>query len=356
MPADDPTTASPSPTPIEELQALIYGGLGTQLVYVAARLGIVDMLADGPRASAEVAARAGAHPVALHRVMRALARVGVLEEQADGRFALTPVGELLRAGRPGSQRAAALGWGEEYWPAFGALLHAVQTNETPFEHVHGLDLFAYFARNPSASAQFNDRMAARARAEIAAVLAVHDFSGARRIVDVAGGVGVGLSAILCRYPDARGILFDLPAVVASAPATLGAAGVAERCEIVGGDVFRDDLPQGDVYVLSRFIHDWDDEPAGAILRRVRSAMPAGATVLLLESVLPQRVVRPPGSALRLDPVLFDLTMMVVSGGRERTEEEHRALMAGARLRLVRVVPTGTPDGLCVVEGVAADAD
>jgi hypothetical protein len=356
MSADDPTKTAPDLTPVEELRALIFGGLGTQLVYVAAKLGLAEALADGPRASADVAAAVQAHPETLHRIMRALARIGVLEERDDRRFALTPVGELLRTGQPGSLSGFALGWGEESWAACGALLHAARTGQAPFEHVHGRSFFAYFADNPQARAQFDDRMAARARVEIAAVLGVYDFSGARRIVDVAGGVGVTLSATLTRCPSARGILFDLPEVVASAPATLSAAGVAERCEVVGGDVFRDDLPQGDVHLLSRFIHDWDDAPATEILRRVRAAMPAGATVLLLESVLPRRVVRATGPALRFDPIVFDLAMMVTTGGRERTVEEHGALMAAAGLRLVRVVPTGAPDGLCVVEAIAAEAD
>jgi hypothetical protein len=262
---------------------------------------------------------------------------------------------VLKAGQPGSLAGFALAWGEENWAACGALLHAARTGETPFEHVHGLGFFDYFVRNPTAAAQFNDRMAARTRSEIAAVLRVFDFSSARRIVDVAGGIGVTLSAILTRQAGARGVLFDLPAVVASAPATFAAAGVADRCEVVGGDVFEAELPAGALYLLSRYIHDWDDGPAGAILRQVRSAMPPAATVVLLETVLPERVVRPPGPVMHFDPVLFDLWMMIALGGRERTEAQHRALLAGAGLRLVRVIPTGAPDGLCVLEAVAAEA-
>jgi hypothetical protein len=329
--------------PYAELMRLTNGYQVTQAIQVAAVLGIADLLANGARTSDDLAAATGTHASSLHRVLRALAALGVFREDADRRFSLTPLGQCLRsdAARPVGPWAEFVGT-PYHRASWGDLLHTVQTGETAFRHMYGTDIWEYRSREPEAGVLFDRAMTALSRGAAQAVVAAYDFSRFPRIVDVGGGHGAMLAAILASHPSARGVLFDQPNVVAGAAEVLEPAGVADRCEIVGGSFFAAVPGGGDVYLLKAILHDWEDAEAGAILRNCRQAAGPGATLLVLE-----RVVALPNE----DPMtkLSDLNMMVMTGGRERTEAEFAALLSAAGFRMTAVVRTGAP--ISVIESV-----
>ncbi|HET6467429.1 MAG TPA: methyltransferase [Geminicoccaceae bacterium] len=316
------------------LLALASGAWIGQAVHVAARLGIADLLGDGPKPPAALAAATGTDATALYRLLRALASLGVFAEDAGGRFTLTPLAEGLRSDAPGSLRGYAIMMGEEWhWRAWGELLESVRTGGSAFERVHGCELFRYFAEHPEAARVFNAAMTSRTGQETAAVTGAYDWP-AGTIVDVGGGQGALLTAILARRPEARGILFDLPHVIDAARRPIEEKGLAARCELVGGDFF-DRVPAGgDLYLIKRVLHDWDDGRAAAILRCCRAAMAADARLLVIEHVLP------PGNAPSWGKLL-DLQMLVLTpGGQERDEAGFHGLLATAGFRLERVLPAG----------------
>jgi hypothetical protein len=330
--------------PVTALQQLVGGYQVSQALHVAATLGIADRLGDGPQSCEDLAA-ADAHAPTLYRLLRALAAVGVFREEPDRRFALTPLGEGLRTDAPKPVGPMAVHIGQpSYWQAWGHLLHSVRTGENAFRALHGMDVWAYRARHPEAGARFDAAMTAGSRRVAGAVVGAYDFGSRRCVVDIAGGQGALLAAILTRHPHLRGVLFDQPHVVAGAGPVLQAAGVAGRCEAVGGDFFTAELPPGDLYVLSRIIHDWEDEPATALLRNCRRGLAADGRLLLVE-----RVLAPPneGAAGKFS----DLNMLVSPGGRERSRDEFAALLAAAGFRLEAVHPTAAD--VEVVEAVPA---
>lgn len=307
----------------------------SQALHVAARLGIADLLVDGPRSPAELAQTTRTDAGALYRVLRALASVSVFAEDEEGRFALTPLAEGLRADAPASMRAFIMMMGEDWhWRAWGELLESVRTGQSAFEHVFGCGLFAYFAARPEAARVFDAAMTSRTDQEKAAVLAAYDWP-AGTIVDVGGGVGALLAAILARRPDAHGVLFDLPHVTTDATERIEQAGVSQRCKVVAGDFFQEVPPGGDLYLLKGIIHDWDDQHALAILRNCRAAIADGGRLLVIGHVLA------PGNAPSWGKLL-DLEMLVMThGGRERSEVEYRALLRQAGFELERVIPTAS---------------
>jgi hypothetical protein len=324
---------------------MIHGSKITQLLSVVAKLGIADLLRDGPKHSEELAQAVGAHPRTLYRVLRALASLGVFAEDQAQCFHLTPLANLLRAEVPESLRALAIVYGEEWiWHAEGALLYSVRTGKAAFHHVHGMSPFDYYRQHAEAAAGFNAAMTSVSGHEFAAIIAAYDFAGMATIVDVGGGHGALLAEILKTYPHMRGILFDLPAVVESAQPLLEAAGITARCTRVAGDFFQTLPGGGDAYILKRVIHDWDDAPAAAMLTQCRRAMPAHSRLLLMERVIP------PGNAPSLGK-LGDITMLLHYGGLERTEAEYRGLLEVAGFTLVRIIPTQAP--LSIIEGVPA---
>jgi hypothetical protein len=327
----------PGEPPTVTLRRLVNGYQVTQAIHVAAVLGIADQLADGPRSSDDLAEAVGVHAPSLHRVLRALASVGVLHEGDDGRFALTEVGACLRsdAADPVGGWAAYVG-GHAHFAAWGNLLHAVRTGENPFRAVHGADVWDYRAGHPEDGARFDQAMTDNTRRTNRRLLEAYDFAPFASVVDVGGGHGALLVALLSAYPRMRGVLFDLPHVVA------GAAIDAARCEVVGGSFFDDPLPAGaDAYVLKAILHDWEDDDAVRILRACRSAAPGHALLLVVE-----RDLGAPNEAP--DAKFSDLNMMVGPGGRERTSGEFAALFAAGGFALRRAVPTGM--GLSVYEG------
>jgi hypothetical protein len=325
------------------MQELIAGGMFPPLLYVAAKLGIADLLADGPQPIDALAAATGTQASALFRVLRALASRGVFTHDAEQRVALTPLAALLRSNVPGSLRAMVAFSGSPWlWQAWSHLLEGVQTGQTAFDLAHGMSFFAYLAQHPDAAAVFNQYMAEAPLHRHAVIATAADFSGMRRVVDVGGGHGASLSAILHAHPALRGVLFDQPQVVAGAHDHLLAAGVADRCDIVGGDFFAAVPAGGDAYLLSAILHNWDDDRALQILQNCRRAMAGHGKLLVAERIVPEG--NAPSQAK-----LVDVNMLVQHGGQQRTEAEFRALFARAGFQLTHVVLA--PSDLGVIEGV-----
>jgi SAM-dependent methyltransferase len=330
-----------------QLSRLMDGYLVTQLLYVAARLGIADAFADGPRAADVVAGDIGVEPRLVRRVLRGLAAEGMLDEHPDGRFSLTAVGSCLRRDVASSLRGAILARGDLYYPAAAGLLDAVRQGGSAFEHVHGTGFFDFLSAHPDHAARFHTSMADRARREAADIVAAYDFSNYRRLVDVGGGEGILLEAILTATPQLQAVLFDRQSVVEGARDRLATVGLADRCEVVAGD-FLANVPAGaDVYMLSRVIHNWDDDAAVRILTNCHRAMAPAGTLLLADVVLPTRAADHP-AAIRMD-----LHMLTLLRGRERTADEQAHLLGVAGFGLARIVPTGSPTGISVIEAAAA---
>jgi len=323
------------------LTLLISGYWVSQAVYAAAKLGLADLLKDGPRSAADLAAASGTKPELLFRLLRALASVGVFAETTSGVFTLTQTAALLQSDVAGSQRDLALMMGEEHYEVWGRLVEALQTGKNAFEKQCGLPIFDYLAKHPEKGKIFDAAMVGIHGRETAAVLDAYDFSGIDKLVDVGGGNGSKLAAILRRYPSLRGLLYDLPHVVERARPQLQAAGVADRCETVGGNFFENVPNGGDAYLMRHIIHDWNDEQSLTILRNIHRAMVDDGRLLLVESVIP------PGNE-PFGAKFLDLTMMLIPGGKERTEVEYRALYEAAGFTLTHIVPTSTE--ISVIEG------
>ncbi|MEQ2005287.1 MAG: methyltransferase [Limisphaerales bacterium] len=330
-------------SPPRHLLRLITGYWVTQLIHVVARLEIADRLAAAPRACDELAAECGVRARELHRVLRALAAEGLFTEVAPGTFAVTSLGELLQKNRPGSLHARALVSGDKDYAAWGALLHSVQTGQPAFDHVHSEDHFTWLQRHPNMAAAFHETMTQFAAHYYRAVVDAFDFGRFRCVVDIGGGHGQLLALILARHPTIRGILFDAPHVIAGAGGPLREAGVASRCELIGGDFFVSVPSEGDAYVMSHILHDWDDESAARLLQTLRRTVDAGTHLLIVEKIIP------PGDGPSLAK-LMDINMLVLTGGLERTEGEFRELLTRAGFRLERVTPTAS--FMNVLESVA----
>jgi hypothetical protein len=323
-------------SPSDQMLQMISGFWVSRALYVAAKLGFADHLHDQARTAAELAAVTGTHAPSVYRVLRALASVGVFVEDEQGRFAVTPLGETLRSAVPGSQRAFAISeLGGGHYTAWGDVLHSVQTGAIAFDHVFGTPVWDYYAAHPEEAQVFNDSMTGLTRMVEAAVVDAYDFAPFAKIVDVGGGHGGFLAAILRANPAATGVVFDAPQVIAGTSPHLVAAGVAERCTAVGGDFFQSVPPGGDLVTLKAIIHDWDDERSLAILKNCHQAMAPGATLIVVDTVIP------PGNTPAMGKFI-DLIMLVMTGGRERTEEQFRNLLAAAGFTLTRVIPTRSP--------------
>ena len=327
------------------MATMAFGNVVAQAVYVAAKLGIADLLEAGPKSVEELARATRTHAPSLARLLRALASLDVfVEDETTGHYALNPLGATLLSGKPGSVREAVLMAGD---PLFnrpcGEMTQSVASGQPAFERVFGTRFFDYLARHPDAAAVFDIGMAMFSETENAPIAAAYDFSTFARVIDVGGGRGGFLAAILRAHPDVRGALYDLPHVVKEATA-LDAPELQGRTSRLGGDFLQSVPALFDAYVLKRVLHDWDDDTCVAILRRCREGLPAAGRVLAIDAVL-----RPGNDP---DPSkVSDLLMMILCPGRERTEAEFAAVFATAGLHLTRVVPTPTP--LSIVEGAPA---
>jgi hypothetical protein len=324
---------------------MITGFWVSRAIYVAAKLGLADLVKDSPKTAVELARLTGTHSPSLYRALRALASVGVFADDGQGRFAQTPLSETLRSDTPGSLRAIAMvELGQERFPAWGNLMHSVKTGETAFDNIYKQSAWEYYARNPEDARNFNEAMKGLTEMINVAALEAYDFSGVDKLVDVAGGTGGLISAILAAHPRMRGVLFDLPHVIAEAGPALDAAGVRDRCETAAGDFFRAVPEGGAAYVMKWVIHDWDDEKATVILKNIHRAMDEKGKLLLIEMIILE------GNQPDLSKFL-DLNMMVITGGRERTEGEFKSLLAASGFELTRVIRTISP--VCVIEAVRA---
>jgi precorrin-6B methylase 2 len=325
------------------LAGLADGYLTTQLLYVAAKLGLADVLAGGPADGPAVAAAAGADPDVVTRILRGLCAEEVFAEDGAGRFTLGPLGEYLREGVPGSQHGPILARGEVYFPVAHALLAAATTGANAFERTYGEPFFAHLEHVPAHRAAFEASMAGRAAHEADAVVAAYDLSGIGRLVDVGAGPGLIARAALRAVPGMTATLVDRPAMLDRARREMAAAGLTGRCTFVAADFFASVPGGGDAYLLSRILHDWDDEDAVRVLRRCHAAMPAHARLLVVDAVLPERARDLP-AAIRMD-----LVMLLLLGARERTRDEFDRLLAAAGFTLRRIVATDSPTGLAVLE-------
>jgi ubiquinone/menaquinone biosynthesis C-methylase UbiE len=330
------------PPSLEMLQ-LITGKWVMQAIYVAAELGIADLLKDGARSSADVARACKTNADATYRLMRALSNIGVLEERDGRTFALTPLGETLRSDVPGSMRGYArfVGYAPT-WTTWGEMLHSVRTGEPAADHLFGENLFDYFAKHLEESAIFDEAMTSISSVEAQAVADAYDFTGIGTLADVGGGRGYLLATVLKANAAMKGVLFDLPHVVAGAPALLREQKVESRVRIEGGSFLEAAPKDADAVIMKHIIHDWNDEDCVRILRNCQRVLAKGGRVLVVESVVPPRAQR--GWAK-----LLDLEMLVLTPrGRERSEDEFAKLLHDGGFRLTRVVPTASH--VSVVEG------
>lgn len=316
--------------PASPLEYIWPGIIAAQAIYAAAKLGIADLLASGSKTIAELASESGADPPTLERLLRALVTLEMFAPTADGRFRNTPLSETLRSDYPNSQRDGALFLPAPFlWRPLGELYESVRTGEPAFPRIFGQSFFEYLGAHPADAAVFNAAMTQGVSWTTPALLAAYDFSRFKQLVDVGGGEGALLRNILAATPKLHGVLFDLPAAVAGSAEVL-TGDLAARCQVVGGNFF-DSVPEGaDAYLLKGVIHDWPDDDAARILRNTRRAMRPDATLLLIEGIV-DSASHPSG--------LLDLVMLVI-GGRERTEADFRSLVASAGFSLTRVIPAG----------------
>ena len=323
-------------SPSQQLDQMITGYWTSQAIYAVAKFGIADLLKDGPRRVDELAETSSTNAEALYRLLRALASIGVFSESSPKEFSLTPLAEPLRSDVEGSKRALALMSGDEQYRAWGEIVYSIQTGNTAFDKVFGKPIFDYLSEKPEKARIFDAAMTGIHGRETGDVLDAYDFSGVEVLADIGGGNGSNITSILQQYPTMKGVLFDLPHVVERSRERVEAAGLSDRCQLVGGNFF-ESVPEGaDAYLMRHIIHDWDDEKSLTILR------PANGKLLVVESVIPPDNQPFTGKFL-------DLVMLLIPGGKERTEAEYRAIYEEAGFELARIVSTNTE--LSIVEGV-----
>lgn len=333
---DDGVTATRPLPPAGEMLRLLSGFVTTQALHVCARLGIADLLAEGPKRVEDLATASRAHAPSLERLLSHLATIGVVREEGGGSFSLTALGDTLRTASSFSVHAAAVLFGAPFfWEAIGDLHHSVTTGKDAFTRAHGRSFFDHLERHPDGAAAFDAWMTRSSEMELAAVLAAYDFSSFSTVVDVGGGRGTLLTGILSAYPDLHGILFDLPTVMSGATAV---DAVAERCRRVAGSFFETVPAGGDAYLLQHVLQDWNDERALEILRSCRRVLGPDAKLLLVEMLTPADGGRHPHQHL-------DLLLMALCGGRQRSERDLSRLLEEAALRLTRVILMDSPSSI-----------
>jgi O-methyltransferase domain/Dimerisation domain len=324
------------PPPPVRMVELLGGFRISQALYAAAALGVADQLVAGPAPVKALAERAGAHAPSLHRLLRTLASVGVFTEPQPGVFALTPLGQTLTSSQPGSMRDLAIMWMETHYAPFADLIHAVRTGRPAAEHLYGEPFFAWLSHHPEQASRFTGAMANLTSGGFkTAAIASLPLDGTRTIVDVGGADGTVLAAILAGHPHMRGVLFDLPHVITSAPRTLARHGVDDRVNCVGGDFFESVPAGGDAYLVSVVLHNWPDQQAQRILANIAAAGGSGARLLMIEFVVP------PGDTPHLSK-MSDLNMLAMLDGKERTETEWRELLTAADFTGIEIHQTSTP--------------
>jgi hypothetical protein len=341
---DTAAAASNVPAHVQLIQ-MCGGGWIAAAVHAAAKLGLADHLANGPRTAEELAAQTGTHAPTLYRFLRTLANFGIVTEGEAQRFALTPLGEALKTGAPGAARSTLLAFGgAPFWRTWEEIGYSLETGKPAFDRVWGTPFFDYLATRPDEAAHFSEAMIGFHGSEPPTVAEAYDFSGIGTVADVGGATGNMLAALLTRHPQLHGVLFDLPHVVGGAPALLKERGVDTRVRIETGSFF-ENVPAGaDAYLLSHIIHDWSEEQCLTILGHCRRAMGAHGRLLIVETVLPEGDTPHQGK-------LQDLVMLLFPGGQERTAREYEVLLEKAGFRLQRIVPTTSV--VSIIEAVPA---
>jgi hypothetical protein len=336
---------TPHPSP-NTMMDLISAHRVTAVIHVAVKLGLADLLADRPRTATELARLSDSHERSLLRLLRALGALGICTEGGDGSFSLTELGGYLAGKSERSLKAWALLEGDMLRANWGQMIESIRTGKTAAELAGGSpERFEEMARKNQA-ALFNEAMVSGTRMQIAALLAAYDFSGISVLMDVGGGLGELIGAIVQKYPSMQGIVFDLPHCEQAAVENLAASGVADRCKFIGGSFF-ESIPAGaDAIIMKYIIHDWNDERCVQILRNCHRALKPAAKLLVVDRVMPTRLEATPD---HLAVALADLNMLRGPGGCERTENEHRELLAKGGFRMTRIVPFGR---VCVIEAAA----
>ena len=324
------------------MSVLIGGFAASQMLYVAARLKLADLLAGGPMTVADLARECGAKEAPLRRLVRGLAAFGVFELKEDGRIANTWLSECLRTGAQDSLREMALLYGEEHYHAMSELLEAVKRGGTAFEHAYRKPHFTYLASNPEAAKAFYEAQSAAAAGSAAAVVGAYDFTTTGTVVDIGGGSGHLIRAILRANPGVSGVLVESSGMAGKARARVHAEGLDERCDVQTGDIFESVPGDGDVYLLGHVLHGLDDGRAEHLLRRCHRAMGPRARLLVVERVLADQ---PATGLVAQHTAIFDAVAMAVSGGQERTLDEHRSLLASAGFKVVNVLAAGGGDSI-----------
>jgi orsellinic acid C2-O-methyltransferase len=353
--SDSATSDAATTTPPGEIRGalapLLFGFFPTQVLHVGATLGVADHLTGGPRTTAQLAELTGTDEPSLRRVLRALACFGVLDEIEPGTFAHGPNAAGLLTGSPSSlHHLIRLFAGDEVWRSWGELGETVRTGEPAWHRITGTTAFEYMRHHPEFQAMFNQAMAEGTRNATPGIVQAGDFGRFASVIDVGGGDGTLLRAVLAAHPQLRGTVFDTDDGLHGAAATLDDAGLTERAAVVAGDFFAD-VPSGpDCYLVKSVIHDWDDDRSHAILTNIRAAMPDDGMLLVVEPVMP---AAPAATADVLMMVMSDLNMLVCTGGKERTEDEFRSLLAGAGFTLRRVTPVPGPTNYSLIEAVPA---
>lgn len=338
----------PDLPPAVAMMQMLGGFRVARSIYVAAELGIADLLADGPKSIDELAQATGSHGPSLYRVLRALGGVGIFAEDETGRFNLTPPAEFLQTDVPDSLRASVMLFGEEWhWRLWGDLHYSVKTGEPAFDHLYEKGFFDFYNQNPEfakTSSQSKTSMVARASASL---VGNYDFSSIGKVVDigVAGGYGSTLVSLLKANPTMKGVLFDFPPVIEGAKPVIEAAGLTDRCELIAGNCVESVPSGGDAYILMFVIHNWDDERAVKILKNCHQAMAEDGRVLLIEMIMPS------GNDPFVGKVVDLESLLLTPGGYERTEAQYRSLLEAAGFKVANIIPTQTANS--VIEAVRA---
>lgn len=319
----------------------------SQSISVAAKLGIADLLADGPKSSEELAKATESHAPSLYRLLRSLASFGIFACDENGLFGLTPRAAMLRTDVPGSIRAYAIVIGEQWhWHMWEGILYSVKTGEPAFDHLFGMEFQDYYDQNPEVAKNFDAAMVSALAMTDTTIIANYDFSSFSKVIDIAvgGGGDAGLIASLLQAnPDMQGVFLDLPHRIEGVKSFIAAKGLEERCETVAGDIFKSFPSGGDAYIVKNLIHDYNDERAIALLKNCRSAIGENGKLLVVEMVIP------PGNEPSLGKIVDVEALIMTAGAIERTEEQYRELLSAAGFQLSKVISSRSP--MSIIEAV-----
>ncbi len=324
-----------TPPPPAQMMQMITGFWTSCCIYAAAKLNVADFLKDKPQTADQLAEATHSDAASLYRVLRALSSVGVFSENEQRQFELTPLGNTLQSDAPGSMKAMAIAQLGDHFNAWGNLVYSIKTGHIAFDNIEGMPVWKYYETHPDEGLNFMKAMTGLTGAVIQNVLPMYDFSGFKTIVDVGGGNGALLMAVLDKAPQATGIVFDEEYVVDETKKSIQQKGYSNRCETAAGSFF-DFIPENaDAYLMKMVLHDWNDEQCLQILKNCHKAMKPGSKLLVLDAVIPEGNEPHPGK-------FMDINMLAMTGGKERTKKEFVSLFAGAGLKLSRVISTHSP--------------